>query len=136
MLVDSRALAPTEAVLSEAEKARRERMRISQHGIVEYHWDEEGKFILVPVDGNLYLADRRSAVFRSCGSPIVKWARLYRVATSAWNPGDIAVPAPDGLAQGADRAEASGQRNAACTDSELLCRRAWIHYRGGPLWRV
>ncbi len=45
-----------ETVLSEAEKSRRERMRITQHGVVEYHWDEQGKFILVPLDGDLYLA--------------------------------------------------------------------------------
>ncbi|HEY1613585.1 MAG TPA: S9 family peptidase [Rhizomicrobium sp.] len=57
-LVDSRALAPAPAALSEAEKSRRERMRISQHGIVEYHWDEEGRFLLVPLDGALYLVNR------------------------------------------------------------------------------
>ncbi len=64
VLVDSRALAPKEEVLSEAEKSRRERMRISQHGVVEYHWDEEGKFMLVPVNGDLYLADRMSKEVR------------------------------------------------------------------------
>src|SRR6478736_356147 len=48
-LVDASALMPPERALSEAEKSRRERMRVTQHGIVEYHWDEEGKFILVPV---------------------------------------------------------------------------------------
>jgi dipeptidyl-peptidase-4 len=64
VLVDSRALEPKEEVLSEAEKSRRERMRISQHGVVEYHWDEEGKFILVPVNGDLYLADRTSKAVR------------------------------------------------------------------------
>ena len=64
LLVDSRALAPKEAVLSEAEKARRERMRITQHGVVEYHWDEQGKFILVPLDGDLYLAERASGKVR------------------------------------------------------------------------
>ncbi len=64
MLVDSRALAPTHAELSEAEKSRRERMRITQHGVVEYHWDEQGKFILVPLDGDLYLAERSGGKVR------------------------------------------------------------------------
>jgi dipeptidyl-peptidase 4 len=64
LLVDSRALVPKEAALSEAEKARRERMRITQHGVVEYHWDEQGKFILVPLDGDLYLAERASGKVR------------------------------------------------------------------------
>ena len=64
VLVDSAALEHGQEVLSEAEKSRRERMRISQHGVVEYHWDEEGKFILVPVNGDLYLADRATGKVR------------------------------------------------------------------------
>ncbi len=63
-LVDSAALAPKKTALSEAEKSRRERMRVSQHGIVEYHWDEQGKVILVPLDGDLYLAQRSSGTVR------------------------------------------------------------------------
>lgn len=64
VLVDSAALEPKHEELSEAEKSRRERMRISQHGVVEYHWDEEGKFIVVPVDGDLYLANRATGKVR------------------------------------------------------------------------
>jgi dipeptidyl-peptidase-4 len=64
VLVDSAALEPQHEELSEAEKSRRERMRISQHGVVEYHWDEEGKVIVVPVDGDLYLADRATGKVR------------------------------------------------------------------------
>lgn len=63
-LVDASALMPPERALSEAEKSRRERMRVTQHGIVEYHWDEEGKFILVPVAGDLYMADRNTGAVR------------------------------------------------------------------------
>jgi len=55
-LVDSAALAD-DAVLSEAELARRERQRTFGHGIVEYRWDQQGKRILVPVGGELFLAD-------------------------------------------------------------------------------
>src|ERR1700760_228018 len=64
VLVDSAALESKHEDLSEAEKSRRERMRISQHGVVEYHWDEEGKVIVVPVNGDLYLADRASGKVR------------------------------------------------------------------------
>ena len=55
-LVDASALEPKGQELSEAEKARRERQRISARGIVEYRWDEEGRQILVPAGGDLYLA--------------------------------------------------------------------------------
>jgi dipeptidyl-peptidase-4 len=54
-LIDSAALSAGGKALSEAEKARRERARVSARGIVEYSWDEEGRFILVPLDGDLYL---------------------------------------------------------------------------------
>ena len=54
-LIDSAALSSGAKELSEAEKARRERTRTSARGIVEYSWDEEGRFILVPLDGDLYL---------------------------------------------------------------------------------
>lgn len=57
-LVDARALVPDEGELSEAEKARRERMRISQRGVVEYSWDEQGRYILTPIGGDIFLANR------------------------------------------------------------------------------
>ncbi|WP_120715784.1 S9 family peptidase [Tsuneonella amylolytica] len=56
MLVDSLKLG-TGAELSEAEKMQRERQRIgSLKGIVAYDWAKDGKAILVPLDGALYLA--------------------------------------------------------------------------------
>ncbi|MGQ2990779.1 MAG: S9 family peptidase [Brevundimonas sp.] len=60
-LVDARALVPDAGELSEAEKARRERMRISQRGVVEYSWDEQGRYILAPLEGDIYLASRPTA---------------------------------------------------------------------------
>jgi dipeptidyl-peptidase 4 len=54
-LIDSAALSSGGKELSEAEKARRERARVSARGIVEYSWDKQGRFILVPLDGDLYL---------------------------------------------------------------------------------
>jgi dipeptidyl-peptidase-4 len=60
LLVDSRALAPHEQ-LSATERARRERERTaSLHGIVEYHWSPDGKYLLFPLAGELYLYDLRA----------------------------------------------------------------------------
>lgn len=56
MLVDSEALG-TGRALSEAEKMQRERLRIGNlSGIVSYDWSADGQAILVPLDGDLYLA--------------------------------------------------------------------------------
>lgn len=56
MLVDSKQVG-SGAALSEAEKMQRERARIGdQRGIVAYDWAPDGKSILVPLDGDLYLA--------------------------------------------------------------------------------
>lgn len=55
MLVDSKVLVPEEEQLDEVEKARRERMRIGGKGIVEYVWAPDGKSILFPLAGDLYL---------------------------------------------------------------------------------
>ena len=55
MLVDSRVLVPEEEQLDDVEKARRERMRIGGKGIIEYVWAPDGKAILFPLAGDLYL---------------------------------------------------------------------------------
>lgn len=55
-LLDADAFSSAGKVLSEAEKARRERQRISARGVVEYSWDQQGRFILAPLDGDLFLA--------------------------------------------------------------------------------
>lgn len=56
MLVDSEALG-TGAELSEDEKMQRERARVgSLKGIIDYQWASDGSGILVPIDGDLYLA--------------------------------------------------------------------------------
>jgi len=63
MLVDSRKLGGGE--ISEAEKMRRERARVGgTKGIVEYEWAPDAKSVLVPVDGDLYLADVASGAVR------------------------------------------------------------------------
>lgn len=63
-LIDARALVPEAGELSEAEKARRERMRISQRGVVEYSWDEQGRYILAPLEGDVFLAEREGGAVR------------------------------------------------------------------------
>ncbi|MGF7147423.1 dipeptidyl-peptidase-4 [Sphingomonas zeicaulis] len=62
MLVDSKRLG-SGAELSEAEKMQRERRRIGgSTGIVSYQWSADGQTILVPLEGDLYLATRDGRV--------------------------------------------------------------------------
>lgn len=57
LLVDSKKLVPNEE-LSLEEKARRERARTaSLSGIITYSWSPDGKQLLVPIAGDLYLVD-------------------------------------------------------------------------------
>ncbi|MEO5640338.1 MAG: DPP IV N-terminal domain-containing protein [Sphingomicrobium sp.] len=64
MLVDSKKVG-SGAELSEAEQMQRERARTSGlKGIVAYDWAPDGKHILVPIDGDLYLADLSGNVQR------------------------------------------------------------------------
>ncbi|HEX2802984.1 MAG TPA: DPP IV N-terminal domain-containing protein [Sphingomicrobium sp.] len=68
MLVDSEKVG-TGAELSEAEKMQRERARIgSLKGIVNYQWAPDGNAILVPLDGDLYLASLDGTVTRLTSS--------------------------------------------------------------------
>lgn len=56
-LVDSKRLVPNEE-LSLEEKARRERARTAGlSGIISYNWSPDGKQLLVPIGGDLYLVD-------------------------------------------------------------------------------
>ncbi|UZK67902.1 S9 family peptidase [Sphingomonas sp. M1-B02] len=69
MLVDSKKLG-TGAELSEAAKMQRERNRsiVGKTGIVGYDWAPDGKAILVPLDGDLYLASLDGKVRRLTSS--------------------------------------------------------------------
>ncbi len=56
MLVDSERLG-TGRALSEDEKMQRERARVGNlKGIIDYQWTPDGSGVLVPLDGDLYLA--------------------------------------------------------------------------------
>mgnify|MGYP003525230161 FL=1 len=58
LLVDSSDVLPGEEVLSDEEKARRERQRTAAlSGIVDYQWSPDGKALLFPLGGELYLYD-------------------------------------------------------------------------------
>lgn len=64
MLVDSARIG-SGAELSEEEKMRRERARIAgTKGITAYAWAPDGRSILVPIDGDLYLAALDGSVRR------------------------------------------------------------------------
>jgi dipeptidyl-peptidase 4 len=64
MLVDSTKLG-TSGELSEAEKMQRERARIAgTKGVVAYDWAPDSKAVLVPVDGDLFIASLGGDVTR------------------------------------------------------------------------
>ena len=54
MLFNSDDLSTGEEKLSDEEKARRERMRLSGSGIVSYQWSNDGKALLFPLGGDVY----------------------------------------------------------------------------------
>jgi dipeptidyl-peptidase-4 len=57
-LVAGEAVEPTGKALSPEEKARRERQRLAAvSGVVDYDWSEDGRRLLIPAGGALYLAD-------------------------------------------------------------------------------
>ncbi len=69
MLVDSKKVG-SGAELTEAEKMQRERARIGgSKGIVAYDWAPDGKTILVPLDGDLYLASLDGKARRLTATP-------------------------------------------------------------------
>jgi dipeptidyl-peptidase-4 len=64
MLVDSEKLGSGRE-LSEAEKMQRERLRVGNlKGIITYQWSQGGDSVLVPLDGDLYLAGLDGSVTR------------------------------------------------------------------------
>lgn len=64
MLVDSEALGSGREI-SEDEKMQRERLRVGNlKGIITYQWASDGQSVLVPLDGDLYLASLGGNVTR------------------------------------------------------------------------
>ncbi len=60
VLMDADKLSNSDKELSQEEIARRERMRVSVRGVVDYSWDENGNFIIVPLDGDIYSIDAKT----------------------------------------------------------------------------
>lgn len=61
LLVDSRRLEPGRHALSAEEAQRRERQRTSAlSGILEYEFSADARYLLVPLDGELYVYDLRA----------------------------------------------------------------------------
>jgi dipeptidyl-peptidase-4 len=54
LLVSADQLATDEVELSDEEKARRERQRVSGSGIIEYSWSAEGDALLFPYNGDVF----------------------------------------------------------------------------------
>ncbi|MFK7830269.1 MAG: S9 family peptidase [Congregibacter sp.] len=61
MLVDSGSLHTGDELLSEEEKSRRERQRLSGKGIMEYVWAEDSQALLFPLAGDVYRYDLASS---------------------------------------------------------------------------
>ncbi|MER3414706.1 MAG: peptidase [Gemmataceae bacterium] len=74
VLLTASQLVSGEEKLSPEEKARRERMRLAARGLTEYHLAPDGKTVLVPFSGHLFLFDRTSgkakALPTSAGMPV------------------------------------------------------------------
>jgi len=64
LLVDSDTLVTGPEVLSDEEKARRERLRLFASGIVSYQWSKDGQALLFPLNGDLYYVDLKTGKSR------------------------------------------------------------------------
>ena len=64
LLIDGAALAPKDHALSEAERVCASAKGIQTHGVVEYAWDDQGRYIVVPVEGQLWLYARTGGTVR------------------------------------------------------------------------
>lgn len=68
LLLQGSAVEPRNAALTEAERARRERMRTAAiHGVIDYAWSEAGDLVLVPAAGKLNLVDPATGALRTVG---------------------------------------------------------------------
>ncbi|HYI43306.1 MAG TPA: DPP IV N-terminal domain-containing protein, partial [Sphingomicrobium sp.] len=69
LLVDSAKLVSM-AVLSEAEKMRRERLRLGGlKGVLDYAWSPDGRAVVAPIEGDLFMAMRDGSVRRLTDTP-------------------------------------------------------------------
>jgi dipeptidyl-peptidase-4 len=134
MLVDSTKIGGGE--ISEAEKMRRERARVGgTRGIVEYEWSPDGKSVLAPVDGDLYLADvARGSVRRLTSTPQTEIdAHVSEGSKFVSFVRDQNLYAID-LATGAERQLTSeGRDNVTCGTAEFVAQEE-MDRRTGTWW--
>ena len=134
MLVDSTRIGGGE--ISEAEKMRRERARVGgSKGIVEYEWAPDGKSILAPVDGDLYLADvARGSVRRLTNTPATEIdAHVSEGGRYVSFVRDQNLYAID-LSTGAERPLTSeGRDNVTCGTAEFVSQEE-MDRRTGTWW--
>ncbi|MCB9640297.1 MAG: DPP IV N-terminal domain-containing protein, partial [Myxococcales bacterium] len=64
LLTAGKLLAGVIEKLSDAEKARRERMRLAARGLVSFRMTRDGRFLLLPLSGKLYLYERATGKVR------------------------------------------------------------------------
>jgi dipeptidyl-peptidase 4 len=74
LVTAARLLGGAQEQLSVEEKARRERMRLSARGITSFEISDDGRTLLVPLSGRLFLVERATGAIRelasTAGSPI------------------------------------------------------------------
>lgn len=69
LLVDAKTIFSKNIEMSEEEKARRERMRITSQGITEYEWSETGGQIIFPANNDLFLKPLVGAAQKITATP-------------------------------------------------------------------
>jgi dipeptidyl-peptidase-4 len=131
MLVDSTKIGGGE--ISEAEKMRRERARVGgSKGIVEYEWAPDGKSVLAPVDGDLYVADvETGAVRRLTSTPQTEIdAHVSEAGRFVSFVRDQNLYATD-LASGAERLLTTGGKDTVtCGTAEFVAQEEMDRHTG------
>ena len=87
LLSASRLLGGADETLSPEEKARRERLRLTARGLTSFQLSRDGRLVLVPLSGRLFLMERSSGEVREVGRGMA-------------SPADDARLSPDGALLG------------------------------------
>lgn len=87
LLVDSALVLPGKEVLSDEEKARRERQRIAAlSGIVDYQFSPDSRSLLFPLGGDLYLYSLTASDAATAGTPVSSLRQLTHGEGFATDP--------------------------------------------------
>lgn len=139
MLVDSKQVG-SGAELSEAEKMQRERARVGGlRGIITYDWSPDAKSILVPLDGELYLATLDGKVDKLPGTasalnPVVSPAGGYVSFVRGQNLSVISLGGGDEFAQpaggGARAITSDGAGTVHWGEAEFVAQEEMARFTG------